>query len=221
MLRSSLRRQRHIHPSTPLQTARPLLGLRWYLSLSFALHLLAVGVAVFYFAFLSAPTPKTLSVPLHVLLMPPEVPPQEALSPLAIEEIAPSLVKTTVVKPTVETQSERRSKKAARIKPQSLPKPKNLPPVPVQKTVPDKLPEESLASFYPDAYVPKRLNGEVMLRLFIDVGTGKILAVRVEVPSPYPLFNEAAKEAVAVLLPKVTGVGQAEVLLPVRFRYNG
>lgn len=72
-------------------------------------------------------------------------------------------------------------------------------------------------AFYPDEYVLRRVEGEVLLRLFLD-GHGRIQSVRVEMPSPHPLFNEAAQMAVMVGMRRVDGVSGPELLLPVRFR---
>lgn len=93
------------------------------------------------------------------------------------------------------------------------------PPVPEERRKP-QAPVEALQSFYPDAYVAKRLNGEVLLRLFVEGGSGKVTAVKVELPSPFPLFNEAAKEAVLSMMPVLSPNLPPEVLLPVRFRYS-
>lgn len=77
---------------------------------------------------------------------------------------------------------------------------------------------QQVQAFYPDEYVQQRIEGEVVLRLFVEPSTGEVIAIRVEIPSRYPLFNEAARQAA---LSSVTALGAgmgSEVLLPVKFR---
>jgi outer membrane biosynthesis protein TonB len=189
-----------------------LLSLRWYLSLSIGMHIIVIAIAALYFAFSPTRVPKSLPASLQVLnLAPiPEVPSPETARVVTPEDVAPQSAT-----PMVSTLSEPKSRQVTKpiYKPIKPPKEKKSD---IQKALPD----EQLARFYPDAYIPLQLNGEVTLRLFIEPGTGTVLAARIEVPSPYPLFNEAAKMAALALVPKVNQTMQQEVFLPVRFRYG-
>ncbi|MEY4591803.1 MAG: hypothetical protein RIR18_698 [Pseudomonadota bacterium] len=176
--------------------AQPLLGIRWFLTLSFVVHVLLVGVGVLYFAFLPETVAKSLPLSVNFVGLPePYIEPE----PLVAEEVKPVLVKQVKV-----PESQKHTDK-----------PSVLPPAALPRQI-----EEPLNSFYPDAYVSKRLNGDVLLRLMVESGTGKVLGANVEIASPYGLFNEAAKEAVLSLMPTVTPGLPPEVLLPVRFRYG-
>lgn len=77
---------------------------------------------------------------------------------------------------------------------------------------------QQVRAFYPDEYVQQRIEGEVVLRLFIDPATGAVIAIRVETPSRHVLFNEAARQAALSGIPSLAMGSAPEVLLPVRFR---
>lgn len=77
---------------------------------------------------------------------------------------------------------------------------------------------QQVRAFYPDEYVQQRIEGDVVLRLFVDFRTGAVIAVRVETPSRHVLFNEAARQAALAGIPSLGEGSAPEVLLPVRFR---
>ena len=81
----------------------------------------------------------------------------------------------------------------------------------------DKL-DDQIQLYYPDVYVQKRIEGDVLLRLYLDQLSGRVMAARVESESPYPLFNEAARHAALASIPAVDNAGATEILLPVKFR---
>lgn len=77
---------------------------------------------------------------------------------------------------------------------------------------------QQVQAFYPDEYVQQRIEGEVLLRLFVEPSTGAVIAIRVETPSRYPLFNEAARQAALSSVTALLPGSAPEILLPVRFR---
>lgn len=77
---------------------------------------------------------------------------------------------------------------------------------------------QQVQAFYPDEYVQQGIEGDVVLRLFIAPETGAVIAIRVETPSQYALFNEAARQAALSSFSALTVGSAPEVILPVRFR---
>lgn len=76
------------------------------------------------------------------------------------------------------------------------------------------------AAYYPDAYVRQGIEGEVLLRVFVDAVKRRVLDIQVEKPSRHALFNEAARQAASAFLQNLPANTPAEVLLPVRFRLD-
>jgi TonB family protein len=170
---------------------------------------LLVGVGVLYFAFLPEPVAKSLPLTVSFMGLPepdieavaePQFATPTETTTLVAEELQPVLVKRVLSSRKAQNQADK-----------SPVQPSKVPHQPI---------EDPLNSYYPDAYVSKRLNGDVLLRLKVESGTGKVVGASVEIASPYGLFNDAAKEAALSLMPTVTIGLPSEVLLPVRFRYG-
>lgn len=207
----------HLRPTLPALRVLRVLPMRWYLMLSTAVHVLLLGIGLLYFAFMPPPEAKKLPLALSLVNLP-ELPSVETPVQMAEVQMAkltpeiPESIQAEVVKPVNVSQVPKKTQP----EPTKPEKPDKLEPVLAEKV--EKKLEEELPSYYPDAYVSRRLVGEVLLRLSIEPGTGKVLTIRVERPSPHGLFNDAAREAVMALMPTVSPNLPTEVLLPVRFR---
>jgi protein TonB len=75
---------------------------------------------------------------------------------------------------------------------------------------------EGQQDFYPLEAIDKRLEGEVLVQIFLDE-QGHVIAARVAQSSGYPLLDQAALRA-ARMLRSLPVDGLEEAVLPVRFR---
>lgn len=209
--------RRPVVPKTAASSrlSAPSVGLRLYLAISAVVHALAILLGS-----LAWPVPEKPRTQLEVYLKPLDLPaPPEPPVPVEPEPLPPPPpVKTVVAEPP----------KPALESTQGAPRPVPPKPEPAPETKPVAKPglapqqrkqlAEQVLAFYPDEYVQQRLEGDVVLRLFVDNTSGKVLAIRVETPSPLSLFNEAARQAALSSISALSPGMPGEVLLPVRFR---
>lgn len=189
----------------------PQARLRLCLAISAVVHLLIVLVGSLVWSLPEKPR-KQLEVYLKPLDLPePVQSPVEPATPPVPENIPPpSPVKTVLA--TAGNEAKPRVEQ---------PKPEQPKPEPPKSGLAPQLRKqlaEQVLAFYPDEYVQQRIEGEVVLRLFVDSTSGKVLAVRVEVPSPHGLFNDAARQAALASISALSPGMPGEVLLPVKFR---
>ncbi|CAG0993545.1 hypothetical protein RHDC4_02669 [Rhodocyclaceae bacterium] len=144
--------------------------------------------------------------PLEVSLTPPEAPPPALLAPEPpVPEAMPETDKVSV-------PPEHRSAHA----PQPLPTPVATGAVAAITQAASRQIAQYL--FYPPEAIAQGLQGQALVRLYLDE-KGDAIAARLERSSGYPLLDDAAVRAATAVRSMPEG-GAREILLPVRFRLH-